>query len=843
MGSGKTKNRRLPLLPLRGLLVYPSMVLHLDVGRDKSVRALERAMVDDHMILLCSQSEVNIEEPTEEDIYRIGTIAKVRQMLKLPNGTIRVLVEGVLRAEIMDYLPTEEFYEVMVKEFPEEETTDPEVDALMRSVLSQFEHYTSLSKKITPETHAAVSDIDDPGRLADVITSHLSLKIKDKQDILETIDVRQRLERLLDILNNEREVLELERKISQRVKKQMEKTQKEYYLREQMKAIQKELGEKEGRAGEVEELRSQLEQAGVPDQVKEKIEKEIDRLEKMPTTSAEGGVIRNYIDWLLSLPWSKETEDDLSLSKAEDILNQDHYGLEKPKERVLEYLAVQQLVKKLKGPILCLVGPPGVGKTSLARSIAKSLGRKFVRISLGGVRDEAEIRGHRRTYVGAMPGRIIQGMKTAGSSNPVFLLDEIDKMAMDFRGDPASALLEVLDPEQNNTFSDHFVEVPFDLSSVMFVTTANAMHNIPRPLLDRMEVLYIPGYTELEKLKIAERYLLPKQKREHGLTDEQLHVSEETLLQLIRDYTRESGVRNLEQQMAAICRKAAKQIVASGTVPIKAEEAAEQDEPALNVLEAAFGEGGEAASLSGRLEKQQEAALQSEPQSETEQPAEVKTLNVDLELLKEWLGPAKFRYGMAEAENQIGAVTGLAWTEVGGDTLVIEVTVMPGSGKLTLTGQLGDVMKESAQAAFSYTRSKALELGIDPQFHEKNDIHIHIPEGAIPKDGPSAGITIATALISALTGRYVSKEVAMTGEITLRGRVLPIGGLKEKSLAAHRAGIKKILLPKDNVRDLRDIPDSVRSEITFVPVGHIDEVLLHALLPANTEEKAGTPIL
>ncbi|WP_338555240.1 endopeptidase La [Paenibacillus sp. KS-LC4] len=843
MGPGKTKNRRLPLLPLRGLLVYPSMVLHLDVGRDKSVRALERAMVDDHMILLCSQSEVNIEEPTEEDIYRVGTIAKVRQMLKLPNGTIRVLVEGVLRAEIMDYLPTEEFYEVMVKEFPEEETTDPEVDALMRSVLSQFEHYTSLSKKITPETHAAVSDIDEPGRLADVITSHLSLKIKDKQEILETIDVRQRLERLLDILNNEREVLELERKISQRVKKQMEKTQKEYYLREQMKAIQKELGEKEGRAGEVEELRSQLEQADVPDQVREKIEKEIDRLEKMPTTSAEGGVIRNYIDWLLSLPWSKETEDDLSLSKAEDILNQDHYGLEKPKERVLEYLAVQQLVKKLKGPILCLVGPPGVGKTSLARSIAKSLGRKFVRISLGGVRDEAEIRGHRRTYVGAMPGRIIQGMKTAGSSNPVFLLDEIDKMAMDFRGDPASALLEVLDPEQNNTFSDHFVEVPFDLSGVMFVTTANAMHNIPRPLLDRMEVLYIPGYTELEKLKIAQRYLLPKQKREHGLTDEQLQVSEETLLQLIRDYTRESGVRNLEQQMAAICRKAAKQIVASGTVPLKVEEAVVQDEPALNVLEAAFGEGEEAASISGRLEKQQEAALQSEQLAETEQQAEVKTLHVDVELLKEWLGPAKFRYGMAEAENQIGAVTGLAWTEVGGDTLVIEVTVMPGSGKLTLTGQLGDVMKESAQAAFSYTRSKALELGIDPQFHEKNDIHIHIPEGAIPKDGPSAGITLATALISALTGRYVSKEVAMTGEITLRGRVLPIGGLKEKSLAAHRAGIKKILLPKDNERDLRDIPDSVRSEITFVPVGHIDEVLLHALLPAKTEEKAGTPTL
>ncbi|RAP77843.1 endopeptidase La [Paenibacillus montanisoli] len=776
MGPAKWKGRRLPLLPLRGLLVYPSMVLHLDVGREKSVRALDRAMLDDHMILLCSQSEVNIEEPAQEDIYRVGTAARVRQMLKLPNGTIRVLVEGVVRAEIVDYLPNDEFYEVTIKELPESETTDPEIDALMRTVLNQFEHYINLSKKVTPETLAAVSDIDEPGRLADVISSHLSLKIKDKQDILETIDVRERLERLLDILNNEREVLELERKISQRVKKQMEKTQKEYYLREQMKAIQKELGEKEGRAGEVEELRAQMAESGIPDKVKEKVEKEIDRLEKMPSTSAEGGVIRNYIDWLLSLPWNNLTEDDLNVSKAEAILNEDHYGLEKPKERVLEYLAVQQLVKKLKGPILCLVGPPGVGKTSMARSIAKSLGRQFVRISLGGVRDEAEIRGHRRTYVGAMPGRIIQGMKTAGSLNPVFLLDEIDKMAMDFRGDPASALLEVLDPEQNNTFSDHFIEVPFDLSHVMFVTTANAIHNIPRPLLDRMEVLYIPGYTELEKLQIASRYLLPKQKREHGLEENQVVLDENGLLQIIREYTRESGVRNLEQQIAAMCRKAAKAIVSDKSIlPIE----------------------------------------------------------VDSEKVKEWLGPPKFRYGMAEAENQIGAVTGLAWTEVGGDTLVIEVTVLPGSGKLTLTGKLGDVMKESAQAAFSYTRSRANELGIDPQFHEKNDIHIHIPEGAIPKDGPSAGITMATALISALTNRPVDKEVAMTGEITLRGRVLPIGGLKEKSLAAHRAGIKKVLLPKDNERDLRDIPESVRADLEFIPVSSMDEVIKHALTKAE----------
>ncbi|KOS02163.1 MULTISPECIES: endopeptidase La [Paenibacillus] len=772
MGPTKTKGRRFPLLPLRGLLVYPSMVLHLDVGREKSVKALEKAMVEDNLILLCSQSEVNIEEPTQEDIFRVGTVAKVRQMLKLPNGTIRVLVEGLERAEIIQYTDNEEYYEVMAKELHEAENVQPETDALMRTVLTQFEHYINLSKKVTPETLAAVSDIEEPGRLADVITSHLTLKIKEKQDILETIDVTQRLEKLLDILNNEREVLELERKINQRVKKQMEKTQKEYYLREQMKAIQKELGEKEGRAGEVEELRNQLSELELPVPVKEKVEKEIDRLEKMPASSAEGGVIRNYVDWLLSLPWNKFTDDDLDIVKAEEVLNNDHYGLDKPKERVLEYLAVRKLVKTIKGPILCLVGPPGVGKTSLARSIAKSMGREFVRISLGGVRDEAEIRGHRRTYVGAMPGRIIQGMKTAGTSNPVFLLDEIDKMASDFRGDPSAALLEVLDPEQNNTFSDHFVELPFDLSNVMFVTTANAAHNIPRPLMDRMETLYIPGYTELEKLEIANRYLLPKQKREHGLNEEQLVIGEDTLLRVIREYTRESGVRNLEQQMASLCRKAAKSVVSGGEGPIQ----------------------------------------------------------ITPDNLKDYLGIAKFRYGVAELEDQIGTVTGLAWTEVGGETLMIEVTVVPGSGKLILTGKLGDVMKESAQAAFSYTRSKAVDLGIELDFYEKNDIHIHIPEGAIPKDGPSAGITIATALISALTNRHVSKDVAMTGEITLRGRVLPIGGLKEKSLAAHRAGYKKILLPKDNERDLKDIPDSIRQDVEFVPVAHMDQVLKHALV-------------
>jgi len=772
MAPNKTKVRRMPLLPLRGLLVYPSMVQPLDVGREKSVKALEKAMVDDNMILLCTQSEMNIEEPTQEDIYRVGTIARIKQMLKLPNGTIRVLVEGVIRAEVIDFLSNTEYYEVNVRELPEQEIVNAEIDALMRTVLNQFEHYSNLSKKVTPETLAAVSDIDEPGRLADVICSHLSLKIKDKQEILETIDTKERLEKLLNILNNEREVLELERKISQRVKKQMEKTQKEYYLREQMKAIQKELGEKEGRAGEIDELRSQLAELEAPDPVKEKIEKEIDRLEKVPASSAEGGVIRNYIDWLLSLPWSKKTEDDLDIQKAEEILNEDHYGLEKPKERVLEYLAVQKLVKKLKGPILCLVGPPGVGKTSIARSIARSLGREFVRISLGGVRDEAEIRGHRRTYVGALPGRIIQGMKTAGTLNPVFLLDEIDKMAMDFRGDPASALLEVLDPEQNNTFSDHFIEIPFDLSNVMFITTANTAHNIPRPLLDRMEMLYIPGYTELEKLKIAERYLLPKQKKEHGLKEEQLFVSGEALMAVVREYTREAGVRNLEQLIASLCRKAAKEIV--------------RDED--------------------------------------------KTVTINAPDIKDYLGPAKFRYGMAEEADQVGAVTGLAWTEVGGDTLVIEVTVMPGNGKLTLTGQLGDVMKESAQAAFSYTRSRAEQLKIPQDFHEKNDIHIHIPEGAIPKDGPSAGITMATALISALTNIPASRQVAMTGEITLRGRVLPIGGLKEKTMAAHRAGIRKVILPKDNEKDIQDIPESVRNDLTFIPVAHMDEVLKHALV-------------
>ncbi len=775
----RSGTRDIPLLPLRGLLVYPSMVLHLDVGRDKSIKALEKSMVDDNHILLATQEEVQIEEPTADQIFRVGTVARVKQMLKLPNGTIRVLVEGLQRAKIEQFLQEEEYFEVSISYLKEIQGNENEVEALMRTVLSHFEQYIKLSKKVSPETFTSVSDIDEPGRLADVIASHLPLKMKDKQEILETVEVQHRLEILLGILNNEREVLELERKIGQRVKKQMEKTQKEYYLREQMKAIQKELGEKEGRAGEVDELRAQLDKSDAPERIKNKIEKELERLEKMPSTSAEGSVIRTYIDTLLALPWTRKTIDNLDIKHAEQVLNEDHYGLEKPKERVLEYIAVQKLVNKMRGPILCLVGPPGVGKTSLARSIARALEREFVRISLGGVRDEAEIRGHRRTYVGAMPGRIIQGMKTAGTINPVFLLDEIDKLASDFRGDPASALLEVLDPNQNDKFSDHYIEETYDLTNVMFITTANSLHTIPRPLLDRMETIHISGYTELEKLKIMQGYLLPKQMEEHGLGKDKLQMNEEAMLKVIRQYTREAGVRNVNREVANICRKAAKLIVSG----------------------------------------------------------EKKKVVITAKTVEQLLGKPRFRYGLAEKEDQVGSVTGLAWTETGGDTLNVEVSVLPGKGKLTLTGQLGDVMKESAHAAFSYIRSRANEWKIDPEFHEKNDIHIHVPEGAIPKDGPSAGITMATALVSALTGIAVRKDVGMTGEITLRGRVLPIGGLKEKSLSAHRAGLTTIILPKDNEKDIEDIPESVREELKFILVEHMDEVLTHALVKNSLVKK------
>ncbi|AZV53194.1 MULTISPECIES: endopeptidase La [Bacillus] len=764
--------KNVPLLPLRGLLVYPTMVLHLDVGREKSVQALEQAMMNDHMIFLATQREISIDEPGEEEIFKVGTYTKIKQMLKLPNGTIRVLVEGLNRAQIESYVELEDYTSVDIKELAEEDLKDAEAEALMRTLLDHFDQYIKISKKISAETYATVTDIEEPGRMADIVASHLPLKLKDKQEVLETVDVKKRLNRVISLIHNEKEVLEIEKKIGQRVKRSMERTQKEYYLREQMKAIQKELGDKEGKTGEVSSLMSKIEESSMPDSVRETALKELNRYEKIPSSSAESSVIRNYIDWLINLPWGIYTEDRLDLKLASEILDDEHHGLEKVKERVLEYLAVQKLTNSLKGPILCLAGPPGVGKTSLAKSIAKSLDRKFIRISLGGVRDESEIRGHRRTYVGAMPGRIIRGMSKAGTMNPVFLLDEIDKMSSDFRGDPSSAMLEVLDPEQNHNFSDHYIEETFDLSQVLFIATANNLATIPGPLRDRMEIITIAGYTEVEKAEIVKDHLLPKQLKEHGLKKGNLQLREAAIYDTIRYYTREAGVRGLERQLAAICRKAARAIVA-------------EDRKRITVTE---------------------------------------------KNLSEFLGKRLYRYGQAETTDQVGVVTGLAYTTVGGDTLSIEVSLSPGKGKLLLTGKLGDVMRESAQAAFSYIRSKADELNIDPNFNEKHDIHIHVPEGAVPKDGPSAGITIATALVSALTGRPVSKEVGMTGEITLRGRVLPIGGLKEKALGAHRAGLKTIILPKDNEKDIDDIPESVREGLTFIPVSHLDEVLEKALV-------------
>ncbi|MEY8348702.1 endopeptidase La [Bacillus cereus] len=772
MSSMNTNERIVPLLPLRGVLVYPTMVLHLDVGRDKSIQALEQAAMDENIIFLAMQKEMNIDDPKEDDIYSVGTVAKVKQMLKLPNGTLRVLVEGLHRAEVVEFIEEEDVVKVSIQTVTEEEEGTLEEKALMRTLLEHFEQYIKVSKKVSNETFATVVDVEEPGRLADLIASHLPIKTKQKQEILEILSVTERLHTLIAIIQDEQELLSLEKKIGQKVKRSMERTQKEYFLREQMKAIQTELGDKEGKGGEVEELREKIEEAGMPEETKKAALKELDRYEKLPTSSAESGVIRNYLDWLLALPWTEATEDMIDLAHSETILNRDHYGLEKVKERVLEYLAVQKLTNSLKGPILCLVGPPGVGKTSLARSIATSLNRNFVRVSLGGVRDESEIRGHRRTYVGAMPGRIIQGMKKAKTINPVFLLDEIDKMSNDFRGDPSAALLEVLDPEQNHNFSDHYIEEPYDLSRVMFVATANTLASIPGPLLDRMEIISIAGYTEIEKVHIAREHLLPKQLTEHGLRKGNLQVRDDALLEIIRYYTREAGVRTLERQIAKICRKAAKIIVTE----------------------------------------------------------ERKRIIVTEKNITDLLGKHIFRYGQAETTDQVGMATGLAYTAAGGDTLAIEVSVSPGKGKLILTGKLGDVMKESAQAAFSYIRSRAEELHIDPDFHEKNDIHIHVPEGAVPKDGPSAGITMATALISALTGVPVSKEVGMTGEITLRGRVLPIGGLKEKTLSAHRAGLTKIILPAENEKDLDDIPESVKENLTFVPVSHLDEVLEHALV-------------
>lgn len=774
------KKQELPLLPLRGLTVFPYMILHFDVGRVKSIKALEEAMINNQLIFLVTQKDAKNDSPNVDDIYKIGTISKVKQLLKLPGDTIRVLVEGISRAEIAEFTQTEPFFmaEVVEKIYVEDDDSKLEIEALKRRVVSAFEEYSKYNNKISPEIVLSVMSIEDPDQLSDIITSNLILKVEQKQEILNEFQPKVRLEKLLEIIVKEIEIMQIEKDINIKVRKQMDKMQKEYYLREQLKVIQSELGDKEGITGEVEEYKRKLAEGNFGEEVEKKVLKELDRLLKMPSGSAEGAVIRTYLDWIFDLPWDKRTEEKIDLERAEAILNEDHYGLEKVKERILEHLAVRKLKNDLKGPILCLVGPPGVGKTSIARSIARALNRNYVRMSLGGVRDEAEIRGHRRTYVGAMPGRIISALKQAGSKNPLILLDEIDKMSNDFRGDPASAMLEVLDGEQNFAFRDHYLELPFDLSDVLFLTTANSLDTIPRPLLDRMEVIHLTSYTEEEKVNIATKYLFPKQVAEHGLKKGSVKIDEQAVRDIINCYTREAGVRDLERQIATVCRKVAKKLVAS---------------------------------------KQQSVKITSNS-------------------LEKYLGTKKYRYDKANDKDEIGIATGLAWTPVGGDTLSIEVNLMDGSGKLELTGQLGDVMKESARAAMSFIRSRAEQYMIEKDFYSKYDIHIHVPEGAIPKDGPSAGITLATAMVSALTGVPVKKNVAMTGEITLRGRVLPIGGLKEKVLAAHRAGIDTVIIPVDNKKDLDDIPEAVRKKIKFVIAENMDTVLNTAL--AKTKSRS-----
>lgn len=756
------------------------MVVPLFVGRQKSIRALEEAMNKQKQILLAAQREAKTNDPAEEDIYRVGTLGVVVQLLRLPDGTVKVLVEGKRRARVLKFIEEPEYFLVAAEEIDESCEKTTEVEALIRSVNSTFENYVKLNKKIPPEMIMSVASIDDPARLADTIVAHLGIKLEDKQGLLETINPPERLEKVLGYMRSEIEILEVEKRIRTRVKKQMEKTQKEYYLNEQMRAIQKELGEKDEFKNEIQELEEKIKGKKLSAEAKDKVEKELKKLKMMSPMSAEATVVRNYIDWILSLPWNEFTEDKLDIKDAERVLEEDHYGLDKVKERILEYLAVQSLVGQTnKGPILCLVGPPGVGKTSLGKSIARATGRKFVRISLGGVRDEAEIRGHRRTYIGALPGKIIQSMKRAGSSNPVFLLDEVDKMSMDFRGDPSSALLEVLDPEQNSTFNDHYLDVDYDLSKVMFITTANTLDRIPRPLLDRMEIIRIAGYTDVEKINIAKRYLVDKQREANGLSAGQVEISDSALLNIVRHYAKEAGVRNLEREVATICRKTAVEVLKS------------------------------------------------------EHPAKV---TVSGKNLAKFLGPPRYRFGKAEGEHRVGLATGLAWTELGGELLTTEVTVMPGKGKLIITGRLGDVMQESAQAAMSYVRSRAEELGLDRDFYQRVDVHIHVPEGATPKDGPSAGITMATALVSALTRIPVRNDLAMTGEVTLRGRVLPIGGLKEKVLAAHRGGIKHVLVPAENEKDIKEIPPAVMRAISIELVEHMDQVLRKALVLANPEE-------
>jgi ATP-dependent Lon protease len=778
----------LPLLPLRDVVVYPHLVIPLFVGRTKSVRALELASEHNKQILLVAQKSPNEDEPSASDLYHVGTIATVLQMLKLPDGTVKVLVEGVHRAKVSEFVETEDCFAAKAERIDHAPHDDSETQALMRTVFTQFDQYVKLNKKIPPEILTSLATIDDAGRLADTITAHLSLKLEEKQRILEMFSVTERLEHLLSLLEAEIDILQVEKRIRGRVKRQMEKSQREYYLNEQVKAIQKELGEQDENA-DIEELEKRIKSARMPKEALNKVNAEMKKLKMMSPMSAEATVVRNYIETLANLPWKKKTKISQDLLAAEAVLDADHYGLEKVKERIVEYLAVQQRVDKLKAPILCLVGPPGVGKTSLGQSIAKAVNRKFVRVALGGVRDESEIRGHRRTYIGSMPGKVLQSMSKVGVKNPLFLLDEVDKMGQDFRGDPSSALLEVLDPEQNHTFVDHYVEVEYDLSDVMFVATANSL-NIPAPLLDRMEVIRLAGYTEDEKVNIAMRYLLPKQLKTHGLKEAEISISEATIRDVVRYYTREAGVRSLDREISKISRKVVKELLTSKTKSTKA------------------------------------------PRKVTVTP----------KTLEKYLGVHRFDYGVAAKDNQVGQVTGLAWTEVGGELLTIESVLLPGKGKVITTGKLGEVMQESIQAAMSVVRSRAKRLGIAEDFYEKNDIHIHLPEGATPKDGPSAGIAITTALVSVLANIPVRADVAMTGEITLRGEVLPIGGLKEKLLAAHRGGIKTVLIPEQNVKDLVDIPENIKNYLEIHPVKWIDEVLGFALERVPTEVDGVVPV-
>ncbi len=769
--SAETGGNLYPVLPLRDIVVFPHMIVPLFVGREKSIRALEEVMGSDRQIMLVTQTNAGDDDPAPDAIYKVGTVANVLQLLKLPDGTVKVLVEGKARASISDYSDREEFYEATATVLDEPEEDPVEIEALSRSTVSEFENYVKLNKKISPEVVSVTGQIDDPSKLADTIASHLSIKITEKQEMLETVSVKARLEKALGFMEGEISVLQVEKRIRSRVKRQMEKTQREYYLNEQMKAIQKELGDGEDGRDEMAELEERISKTKLSKEAREKADAELKKLRQMSPMSAEATVVRNYLDWLLGLPWGKKSKIKTNLASAEKILDEDHFGLDKVKERIVEYLAVQARATKIKGPILCLVGPPGVGKTSLARSIAKATGREYVRMALGGVRDEAEIRGHRRTYIGSMPGKVVQSMKKAKKANPLFLLDEIDKMGMDFRGDPSSALLEVLDPEQNATFMDHYLEVEYDLSDVMFITTANTL-NIPAPLMDRMEIIRIAGYTEDEKREIARRHLLPKAIKEHALRDGEFSVSDDALMAVIQRYTREAGVRSFERELMKLARKAVTEI------------------------------------LRGK----------------------VKSVHVTAENIETYLGVPRYRHGEAEREDQVGVVTGLAWTEVGGELLTIEGVMMPGKGRMTVTGNLKDVMKESISAAASYVRSRAIDFGIEPPRFDTSDIHVHVPEGATPKDGPSAGVAMATAIVSIMTGIPVSKDVAMTGEITLRGRVLPIGGLKEKLLAALRGGIKKVLIPEENAKDLADIPDNVKNGLEIVPVSRMGEVLEHALL-------------